>query len=201
MSYICMILHFFRDASRLLTHFVILTRKREKNYSVNVEFSNRKVATNLLPISQIIKQARIMGANFGFGDPKTHLAYLTKLHLLPQASRKKIGQDIVGCYPEYVVDLLMKIEGLRAQGLTYPQIKFKLENPVGNQPYVVAFLIVGLILGYLLGMQRGSTINSIGSETALTVPAQITIVSDRAGGSFQNLYRLGKVDLSGLLKN
>lgn len=143
----------------------------------------------------------MMGANFGFGDPKTHLAYLTKLHLLPQTVRRKIGTEIAGCYPDYVADLLLRIESLRASGLTYPQIKYKLENPASNnQPYALAFLVIGLILGYLLGVQKSPIINSSGQTIAVAIPAEITILGARTN-TYQNLYKLGKIDLTSLLKN
>lgn len=148
--------------------------------------------TQLASIPDIIKSAKKIGVTFGHGDPRTHLAYLSKLRLLPQAIRRKInGSDhVVGCYPETVVPLLKKIEELKEAGLTYSQIRYKLsennlslpalsENeyagpsvstPIYNQafayqqrsysyPTTLAFLIIGLFLGYIVSMLNSQQTN------------------------------------------
>ncbi len=170
------------------------------------------MATNLLPIDQIVKRAREQGASLGHGDPKVHLAYLTKLKLLPQTLRRKIGDKIQGCYPDYVLPLLSKIENLRSKGLSYSQIRFQLnENqtlvtaqypPSSNQG--LAFLIIGLILGFLL-----ATSNSIPGYKPTEVPTTDLqkIVSNQSSSSDpiyliaipnQNLYKLGKININEL---
>lgn len=166
---------------------------------------------NLLPIGQIIKAAKTAGVTFGHGDPKLHLAYLTKLRLLPQTIRRKIGDGISGCYPEYVVPLLAHIEDLRNKGLSYSQIKFQLDNP---QPKIqalynpLAFLIIGLILGFLLATNNnsykqnsqplGQSINTLPDNLVKTVQA-----SNSASDPIyliaipqQNLYKLGQTNIS-----
>lgn len=111
--------------------------------------------TQLLPIDNVIRVAKSTGVSFGPGNPRARLAYLGKLRLLPPAVRKKVSGHLTGCYPEDVVTQLQRIETLREAGLTYSQIRFRLNHPqntlnlsfpLGN----VAFLIVGLILGWLV---------------------------------------------------
>lgn len=117
--------------------------------------------TNLVPINQIAKAAK---------TDKIHLAYLTKLRLLPQTIRRKVSGKIQGCYPASVVALVHKIEELKDQGLTYSQIRFQLTQPesvLSATPFAVApaivqptsplaLLIVGLLLGYLLATRPPS---------------------------------------------
>lgn len=139
----------------------------------------------LIPINQIAKMA---------GTDKIHLAYLTKLRLLPQTIRRKINGQIMGCYPEYVISLIQKIEALKNRGLTYSQIRFELGNtktvaPSASQPVFLndyqaqpanstlqanpmVFLVIGLVLGYVL-----FSLNTI--NTSLTVKnAQATVATN-----------------------
>ncbi|MBI4100096.1 hypothetical protein HY440_03745 [Candidatus Microgenomates bacterium] len=118
---------------------------------------------NLVPISQIAKAAQ---------TDKIHLAYLTKLRLLPQTIRRKVSGKIQGCYPDSVVAMIRRIENLKDQGLTYSQIRFQLAQPepaveklsplpaylpVASQTSPLALLIVGLLLGYLLAVSKPPT--------------------------------------------
>lgn len=175
---------------------------------------------NLLPISQIIKQSRAIGVTFGHGNPKIHLAYLTKLRLLPQSVRRKIGNKIEGCYPESVIPLLKQVEELKDRGLTYSQIRFQIQenqiqetgsgmqvkkqetgiwertpfspnsplpaslpisnfqNPVSfpvshylnpaSGSNVLAFLLIGLLLGYLLAISNLSRPSSASPASPVT---------------------------------
>ena len=168
--------------------------------------------TNLLPIDQIVKKARQSGTALGHGDPKIHLAYLTKLKLLPQAIRRKIGEKIQGCYPDYILPLLSKIENLRSKGLSYSQIRFQLnENQTLVTPQYatsnnqsLAFLIIGLILGFLL-----ATTNANPSYKPAEIPTTDfqKVVSNQNSSSDpiyllaipnQNLYKLGKININEL---
>lgn len=138
----------------------------------------------LLPIPEIIRSAKKIGAAFGHGDPKIHLAYLTKLRLLPQTVRRKIGTEIVGCYPTSVISQIKQIEDLKSTGRTYSQIRsifasqtidsgfsqtpkhcenasFTLPSFGNSANFVphsnsLVFLIIGLILGYLLSISSVS---------------------------------------------
>lgn len=165
---------------------------------------------NLVPISQIVKATK---------TDKIHLAYLTKLRLLPQTIRRKINDRIEGCYPEYVIPLLAKIEDFKNAGLTYSQIKFQLRGePVPAYSITppqssssVAFLIVGLILGYLLAsrgsQQQLSTATSIApldetSKTMLKVVSQRPTENDPIyliAVPKQNLYHLGTTNINDLI--
>lgn len=199
----------------------------------------------LLSISETIAQAKKSGAYLGHGDPKVHLAYLTKIRLLPQAIRRKAGDKIIGFYPDYVVLLVSKIEGMRASGLTYSQIRYQLQNetqdsssgiqvrkqesgskvfPVSSFQYPVsfpgssilnpasvsnglAFLLIGLILGFLLANNNNLTTKS--AQAAIPVQTDDSIVkkvyaSDNPGSDpiyliaipDQNLYKLGKANIN-----
>lgn len=174
--------------------------------------------TNLLPIGQTINAAKNVGVTFGHGDPKVHLAYLTKLRLLPQTIRRKWGNKITGCYPSTVVETLKKIEVLKNQGLPYSQIRYMLNQkpanvvpatlPATNSP-AVAFLLIGLVLGYILASlpkqaftpsavinapeadvtsaQKGLVLSTgIDSEPQ---PIYLIVIPDK------NLYKLGKISL------
>lgn len=203
---------------------------------------------NLLPISEIIRQAQKSGATLGHGDPKIHLAYLTKIRLLPQAVRRKVDGQIVGCYPESVVPLLKKIEEMKQAGLTYSQIKFQIHNTglvkseMGNRKLDTkaeienwgyhlsshfspqnltsqlssptsngfAFLLIGLLLGFLLAVNNHTVPASQQSTTASlptnnNVSPVIKLVNGENSSSDpiyliaipnQNLYKLGKTDIN-----
>ena len=135
----------------------------------------------LFPINQIIKTAKANGINFGAADPKTRLAYLTKLRLLPQAIRRKVGSQVSGYYPVDVVDRLSRIERLKDAGLTYPQIRYELAKATENHfapNSGLVFLFVGLILGYLLNNKT----SPVPTVSATKVPESLTINSSTGSG-------------------
>lgn len=144
---------------------------------------------NLLPISQVAKLAR---------TDKIHLAYLTKLRLIPQTIRRKVDGKITGCYPLEVVDKVQKIEVLKNKGLSYPQIKWELEQPkpAFNFNWNVSplvFLFIGLILGYLLsGGNKSSAVPTVTAGTDLPKEIYLLTIPD------QNLYKIGKINLKDL---
>lgn len=106
--------------------------------------------TTLLPIPQFIETARRQGAVFGGGDAKIHLAYLTKIGILPQALKRKIDAEIVGCYPAEAIQTLLKAEQMKNSGMTYSQIAKLLQrtatapalSPVLDQPPVADIMSV-----------------------------------------------------------
>lgn len=158
---------------------------------------------NLLPISQIVEKARVAGVTFGFGNPKTHLAYLTKLRLLPQAVRRKINQEIEGCYPEEVVSKVKQIEELKKQGLTYREIRFYLQAlPAFSHQATsgVVFLLIGLFLGYLLAISAPAAVKMQIPTAPLAASAQsptdqsIYLIAVPS----PSLYKLGKLDINSL---
>lgn len=178
---------------------------------------------SLVAIEEIISRARKSGATLGHGDPKVHLAYLTKLRLLPQTIRRKIGDKIVGCYPEQVLTTLKKIEELKSSGLSYAQVRYQLNSPTPPVPNFtpsydlsadryspLVFLIIGLILGFLLAVNtRNST--STSNPTAATLPPEtgservvqaVTSAHSQSEPIYliaipdQNLYKLGKTNIN-----
>ncbi len=115
--------------------------------------------SKLIPISQLLHQAKLRGINLGSGHPKTHLTYLSEIGLLPPAIRRKNAGSLEGHYPIDALDTLEKIESLKSQGLSYHQIKNQLNTPSSVPPSPsfsnsLAFLLIGLILGYLLALNR-----------------------------------------------
>lgn len=182
---------------------------------------------NLLTIDKIIKKARLMGASFGHGDPKVHLAYLTKLRILPQSIRRKVQGKIQGCYPESVVSTILKAEELKNSGLTYSQVRWQLTNPIlPNYNYSLLnqglLLIVGLLLGFLVGTgQLKAPAFDLENKVALSssridndVRTYIKLMSDGNAGrvnrdvyliavpNFENgnLYRVGKINIENLVR-
>lgn len=126
----------------------------------------------LISISKIIEIAKKNNVPLGSGDPEQHLFYLGKLGLIPRAIKKKVGGIFEGHYPTETVDRLQKISQLKSQGQTYSQMKYMFNsqtlNPIASQPtqnFVaysqhifasspVAFLIIGLVLGYVVTVQN-----------------------------------------------
>lgn len=159
---------------------------------------------NLLPISQIVEKATAAGVTFGFGDPKTHLAYLTKLRLLPQAVRRKINQEIEGCYPEEVISQMRKIEELKKQGLTYREIRFYLQTlPAVSSHQAtpgVVFLLIGLFLGYLLAISAPAAAKMQTPTAPLAATAQSPADQSIYLIAVPNphLYKLGKLDINSI---
>src|SRR3989344_1839746 len=94
----------------------------------------------LLPTEKIIELAKTGGANFGSGNPLERIRYYIKLVIIPHATRKspnsKKGLAPVGHLPYKTVELLVAIESLKTQGLSYPQIAKKLK--AGVQPTLPA---------------------------------------------------------------
>lgn len=145
------------------------------------------MTNNLLTINQFIELARKQGASFGGGDPKIHLAYLTKLGILPQSVKRKVDGEISGCYPESCIFTILKVEQMKEKGMAYSQIAkainsntlstFQSDTLPGSEFHYIEsnnqaatpnklnftsnpsflYLIIGLLFGFLL-----STLNSQG---------------------------------------
>lgn len=120
------------------------------------------MSAQLIPISQVVSLAKSHGINLGHGDSEEHIFYLSKLGLLPKASKKRVEGRIKGHYPDWVIERLQKITDLKKKGLSYSQMKFYLTetdystSPLSQTPNValtsnnLVILVIGLILGYLL---------------------------------------------------
>ncbi len=85
---------------------------------------------NLISIDDIILRAKNRGVDFGKGDPRERLRYLTKIGLLPHAQRKSFtsGQPPNGAYPEYVVELLTEIDEKIKSGKSIQELKKEKER-------------------------------------------------------------------------
>ncbi len=142
---------------------------------------------NLITTEELIERAKNRRINFGKGSPKIHLSYLSSLGIIPPAQKRKVGHQITGCYDERTLDTLEKIEGWKDAGLTYSQIKIRLETealskekPLENlKNYLTAsagsyvkstsahnllFLLIGLFLGYLLAFTAGNHQNQLNAD-------------------------------------
>jgi hypothetical protein len=53
----------------------------------------QKKEEKLIKIDEIIERAKELGVDFGKGDPKNRLRYLTKIGLLPHCQRKVLKKD------------------------------------------------------------------------------------------------------------
>lgn len=150
----------------------------------------------LVPIDKIAKQS---------GTTKIHLAYLTKLGLIPMTIRRKINGKMTGCYPESVISELQKIEERKNKGSSYNQIK---DVNFNFNFSGLSLLLIGLILGYFLATNTGA----IPSASALTAkldvqrPANGTVLASEKDQPIyvialpqKNLDKLGKMDLSALV--
>lgn len=156
----------------------------------------------LVPIDKIAKQS---------GTTKIHLAYLTKLGLIPMTIRRKINGKMAGCYPDSVITQLQKIEELKNKGLAYGQIKGSLATPAFSFNFNVSglsLLLIGLILGYFLATNTGVVTSASALTAKLDVQRQATSTVLASGKDQpiyvialpqKNLDKLGKMDLSALV--
>lgn len=163
---------------------------------------------SLIPIEQIVKLS---------GTDKIHLAYLSKLHLIPAAIRRKLfNGKISGCYPESVIGTLKKIEELKNRGLSYSQIKAQL-SIINSSLEVQAnkfnlalafsgsvFLLIGILIGYLLATSAGHKNISFLPESDYQKVLKITQPSGDQPiyvipVNNPALYKLGKIDLTSLI--
>lgn len=152
----------------------------------------------LISISKIIEIAKKNNVPLGSGNPEQHLFYLGKLGLIPRATKKKVGGVFEGHYPTETVDRLQKISELKSQGQTYSQMKYVFNsqtlNPISPQPtpnFVaysqhifasspVAFLIIGLVLGYVVTVQNFKNAAALSATTTQEVASQTPVVQTSA---------------------
>lgn len=185
---------------------------------------------NLIPINKFIELAKGQGFDFGRGDPKIHLAYLTKIGTLPPSAKRKINGKITGCYDQDCIQRLLDVEAMKAKGMTYSQIaktifyhQSSTLNPyppsstfhrLGSNPSIL-YMVIGILLGFLI-----STLNSQGlaemrkySNVSLTAPPEnesVAIGNKSAEISDsvyiitvpkQNLDKLEKTNINTLISN
>lgn len=147
--------------------------------------------SNLYTITEFIDKARALGINFGNGDPKIHLAYLTKIGLLPQTTRRKINGCISGCYPQESLSTLIEIENLKNKGFSLAQISKSLNSnkPSLYQPFTpvfdsnfsipqkstspaVLFLIIGILIGFLMANFNSQTMANMNKVENMALSAK-----------------------------
>lgn len=94
---------------------------------------------NLISIDDVISRAKIRGVDFGKGDPRERLRYLTKIGLLPHAKRKSFNdQSPSGAYSEYVVELLEEIDRKLKSGKSIQELKKEKERKDSVEvPYLI----------------------------------------------------------------
>ena len=86
---------------------------------------------NLISIDDFISRAKKLGVDFGPGNPKERLRYLTKIGLLPHVKRKSFnGQSPNGAYPEYVIELLVEIDKKIKAGKNIQALKKEKERKI-----------------------------------------------------------------------
>jgi len=84
----------------------------------------KKTSPSYISLAKLVSLAKKSGVNFGKGDPYNRLRYYTKMGMLPNMVRVK-G---VGSYPETALKKLIRIEALKAQGVSNERIKQILEG-------------------------------------------------------------------------
>jgi len=83
---------------------------------------------SLLPLEKIIELGKAFGVDFGKGNAKERIRYLTKLGILPNAQRRAIFEQdsststICGHLPDWTIKRLLHINKLYQSGMSYPQI-------------------------------------------------------------------------------
>lgn len=197
-------------------------------YSGKTNFLLEIKMNNLLTIPEFIKEARKQGASFDSGDPKIHLAYLTKLGLLPAAVKRKINGSMQGCYPESEVQTVLEVQRQKQSGSTYSQIARiqpnvptpKIEQPltIWNpkssdfvlhlKPSNFAYLILGLVIGIIVSTLNTSGLAALKQNDNLSLNQSVSL-SEKSGNSDvyliavpkTSLDKLGRTNINYLIKN
>lgn len=183
----------------------------------------------LLPINEFIKEARRQGASFGSGDPKVHLAYLTKLGILPNATKRKINGELQGCYDQELIMKVLEVQELKDKGMTYSQIAKSVDNKslkvmeptplslfnpntsnfiLHMKPSNFAYLALGLVIGVLVSTLNTSGLNAMNQTPSLSLGQPIEIKNQTGEPELymiavpkQNLDKLGKTNINSLIQN
>lgn len=183
------------------------------------------MSNQLLTISEFIEAARKQGASFEGGDAKVHLAYLTKLGLLPSAIKKKIKGEIQGCYPSDALTKLLAIQAMKNSGITYSQMSktstalaqptqtllpIKQDNvfALHIKPSNFAYLALGLVIGVLVSTLNTSGLNAMHTTSNLNLNETVKLGAKTDDSNVyliavpkQNLDKLGKTNINYLIKN
>lgn len=144
----------------------------------------------LIAIEKLIERAKEKGVDFGKGDPYNRLRYYTKIGWIPNMKRKKSEKgNVDGHYPSWVIDRLVEIENLKAEGISNEEIGEKLkikesrnkikeflkDSRTKNQiAFALIFVILSLILLTELGIFRNPKSQAqLIVQTAQSIPNQI----------------------------
>lgn len=119
--------------------------------------------STLIEIEKLIKMAKKEGVDLGKGDPYNRLRYYTKIGWLPHMIRQKNKSgEVVGHYPNWVIDRLVEIERLKEQGLNNDEITSKIDtrtklqniyakvNTPGFKNRLVSYITIGILVIILL---------------------------------------------------
>lgn len=83
----------------------------------------------LIATEKLIKKAQKNGIDFGKGNPYNRLRYYTKLGWLPHMTRQKDkAGNVVGHYPDWVIERLDYIQDLKDKGLSNDEISEKIKG-------------------------------------------------------------------------
>ncbi|HAI63044.1 MAG: hypothetical protein UU64_C0007G0023 [candidate division WWE3 bacterium GW2011_GWF2_41_45] len=83
----------------------------------------------MLSTEELILKAQSTGIDFGKGDPYNRLRYYTKIGWLPHMTRQKDSDgNIRGHYPDWVLERLVTIERLKAEGADNDEIAKEIET-------------------------------------------------------------------------
>jgi len=155
--------------------------------------------TDLITIDELIAQT---------GCTRIHVAYLTKLGILPGAVKRKINGKLVGCYPKDSLNKLLEVKNMKGTGITYSQLA---KNPVHQmlqpiphdtaftiqvKPSNFAYLVLGLVIGVLV-----STLNTSGLAAMNTKNLPLKSDVYLIGIDKSNLDKLDKTNINYLIKN
>lgn len=94
----------------------------------------------LIPADKLISEAKKRKIDLGKGDPYNRLRYYTKIDWLPHMERQKdSGGNVVGHYPEWVLERLELIDELKSKGLTNEEITDKIKSEDSKRHISKAF--------------------------------------------------------------
>lgn len=168
--------------------------------------------TDLITIDELMSQAK---------TTRVHLAYLTKIGILPNAVKRKINGKLVGCYPKDSLTKLFEVKNIKSTGITYSQLAKQIPSVVEGpstladpsthalrllgrdditihvKPSNFAYLILGLVIGVLVSTLNTSGLVAMKETESLPLKSDVYLISVPK----QNLDKLNKTTINYLIKN
>lgn len=155
--------------------------------------------TDLITIDELIAQTN---------SSKIHIAYLTKLGILPNAVKRKIDGKLVGCYPKDSLTKILEVKSMKDTGITYSQLAkspVQVLQPIHHDPAVTiqvkpsnfAYLVLGLVIGVLVSTLNTSGLATMKETESLPLESDIYLI----GVDKHNLDKLDKTNINYLIKN